>query len=206
MCVVTVTDSRLKTTPGGSRLGTDRSSATGGVRLAAASTMRRPRTESWSYKTERTAEEQKCFEPTQRRKESCEFDQCAQALGKPAERWRRPSQDGGTRYSRRSMRSSPFYFFSIKALGLSSPFDHTNSFARAANSSRSFSRFLVFVSLLGFGCHIFSAGLSTLLFVESQELMYSSNSSHTSSSSVLFFTCNSSVILFCSSSSSIIIF
>ena len=70
MCVVTVTDSRLKTTPGGSRLGTDRSSATGGVRLAAASTMRRHRTESWSYKTERTAEEQKCFEPTQRRKES----------------------------------------------------------------------------------------------------------------------------------------
>ena len=50
------TESRLKTTFGGFRLGTEKSSASGGVRLVAASTIGKPRTESWSYKTAGTVE------------------------------------------------------------------------------------------------------------------------------------------------------
>ena len=45
------------------------SSATGCVRLAAASTIGRRRTQSWSCKTARTAEMYKCFEHTLRRME-----------------------------------------------------------------------------------------------------------------------------------------
>ena len=43
--------------------------AIGGVQRAAASTIGRHPTESWSHKTERTAEKHKCFEHTLRRKE-----------------------------------------------------------------------------------------------------------------------------------------
>ena len=50
------TVSRLKTTFGGSLLGTERGSAAGGVRLVAASMIGGLRTESWSYKTAGTAE------------------------------------------------------------------------------------------------------------------------------------------------------
>ena len=63
------TDMRLKTTSGGSLLDTERSNAAGGVRHAEARTLGRHRTESWSHKTARTAEKQKCFEHTLRRKE-----------------------------------------------------------------------------------------------------------------------------------------
>ena len=53
----------LEGTSGGSPLGTERSSAIGGVQLAA-STMGRSLAESWPYKTARTAEMPKCFECT----------------------------------------------------------------------------------------------------------------------------------------------
>ena len=51
----------LNTTSGGSRGRTGRSSATGGVQLAAASTTGGFRTESWSYEILQTAEKQKVF-------------------------------------------------------------------------------------------------------------------------------------------------
>ena len=69
MCALTATDTRLKTTSGGSVVDTERSNAIGGVRRAAASTIGRPRTESWPHKRARTDEKQKCFEHTLRRKE-----------------------------------------------------------------------------------------------------------------------------------------
>ena len=50
--------------------GTERSIALGGVRHVAARLIGRTPTESWSYKTARTAEKQKCFEHTRRLKES----------------------------------------------------------------------------------------------------------------------------------------
>ena len=46
-------------------------------------------------------------------------------------------------------------------------FLHPTSFDREGNSSKSFSRFLVSVSLPGLSSNIFSTRLSTLLFVES---------------------------------------
>ena len=52
MCAVTATDTRWRTTSGGSRLDTKRSSATGGVRRAVASAIFGvTRTECWSHKT-----------------------------------------------------------------------------------------------------------------------------------------------------------
>ena len=56
-----VTDSSLKTTFGGIRLGTDRSSAAGGVRLAAAKTIGRPRSDFWSYQDSTDRQEAKVF-------------------------------------------------------------------------------------------------------------------------------------------------
>ena len=53
----------------GSHLHTERCNAIGGVRRAAASGTGRPRLESRSYRTARTAEKQKCSEHTLRRKE-----------------------------------------------------------------------------------------------------------------------------------------
>ena len=69
MCVLIVIVSSLKTTSGVSLLGTARSSATGGVRLVAASAMGGLRTESWSCKTARTTEMPKYFGHTRRHKE-----------------------------------------------------------------------------------------------------------------------------------------
>ena len=69
LCVLVVIVSRLKTASGGSPLGTERSTATGGVRLVAASTIGEPRTGSWSYKTVRTTEVPKYFGRAQGRKE-----------------------------------------------------------------------------------------------------------------------------------------
>ena len=87
MYALIATDMRLKTTPGGSLLGTKRSNAAGGVRHAEARALGRHRTESWSYKTARTAERQKCFEHMLRARSLRQLDQCAQVHGKPAERW-----------------------------------------------------------------------------------------------------------------------
>ena len=56
-------------TSGWSRQDTARSNAIGGVRRAAASALEGTRTESWSYKTARTADKQKCFERKLHRKE-----------------------------------------------------------------------------------------------------------------------------------------
>ena len=67
VCAHIATGTLLKTS-GGFVLDTERITAIC-VRRAAASTLGRPRTESWSYKTGRTAEKQRCFENTLRRKE-----------------------------------------------------------------------------------------------------------------------------------------
>ena len=69
MYALIATDSRMKTTSGGFFLHTERCNATVGVRRAEASTIGRPQIVSWSNKTARTAEKQKCFELTLRRKE-----------------------------------------------------------------------------------------------------------------------------------------
>ena len=79
---------RLKTASGGSHQGTERSTAIGGVPRAAASAIGRPRTESWSCETARTAEKQELFEHSLRLKEFVrQLDRRAQTFGKPPEKW-----------------------------------------------------------------------------------------------------------------------
>ena len=59
----------LRTTLGGSLVGTERNSVTGDVPLVAATMIGGLRTGSWSCKTARTPEKQKCFDRTLHRKE-----------------------------------------------------------------------------------------------------------------------------------------
>ena len=73
----------------------------------------------------------------------------------------------------------------------SSP-DHPNSLALVDSSSKSFSRFIVFVALPWVMCQIGVARVSTRLPAGSQDVMYSSNSVQLLSSWISFLSCNSS--------------
>ena len=66
-CAHTAIDLRLKTTSGASLQGSERSSATGGVRHVVASATGETGRESWPYSTVPTPARRRCFGPTPRR-------------------------------------------------------------------------------------------------------------------------------------------
>ena len=76
VCAFSATGSRLNSASGVSLLDTGTGNAAGGLRPAAVSTIGRPRTESWLYKTARTADKQQFFEHTLRRSSLRQLDQC----------------------------------------------------------------------------------------------------------------------------------
>ena len=98
--------SRLKTTSGGSLLGTEGGSATGGVRPAACGGQYDEKLQAFGHTRQHEPQRCKSCSSTRCTARSLRpLDVCAQALGKPAERWRQPSQDGCTVLARKEVGS-----------------------------------------------------------------------------------------------------
>ena len=96
-CVLIVIAFRIKTTSGGSPQGTQllECGVWRPVRLG------RPRTGSWSHKSARTTEKQQFFRAHVAPQGNLrQLDQGAEALDKPAERWRQPSWTNCSRFVR----------------------------------------------------------------------------------------------------------
>ena len=89
MCALTAIDIRLKAASGGSLLDTERSNAIGCVRRVAASTLKQKASNRvWVILDITDRREAKSVSSTRCAARSLrQPDQCAQALGKPAERW-----------------------------------------------------------------------------------------------------------------------